>query len=157
MQEIARLFKINLQMNRKNVGENNIWPSTTIVKNFKIWKTIIINNAIIINKKTEKIENKFSVNKEWYLSMNENTHWDNLEYIESTPDIVKNEFWENVIMIVPLHSYSIEKCYTNKNNEKRVQIINPHHTWIKFDISLEQCKEIFNRGIIGIDIDEMFR
>ncbi len=75
-----------------------------------------------------------------------------------SPDIITEKNWNNIIKFLDWHSYSIEKCYVDKVTwEKRVRVINPHHTWIKYDISLEDCKSIFKRSIIWIDIDKMFR
>ena len=56
------------------------------------------------------------------------------------------------------HAYSLEKCYIDKDTwEKRVWIVNPRHTWIKFDISLENAKKIFDWTVAYIDIDKLFR
>ena len=66
--------------------------------------------------------------------------------------------WKESVKIYNSHVYSIEKCYTDKVTwEKRIRVINPRHTWIKFDISLEDCKSIFEREVVGIDINKMFR
>ena len=73
-------------------------------------------------------------------------------------DIKKDENWKSIVCFSPMHSYSIEKCYIDKNTwEKRVRVVNPRHTWIKYDISLEDCKSIFKRNVVWIDIDKMFR
>jgi len=73
-------------------------------------------------------------------------------------DIIIDENWKESVKFFMSHSYSIEKCYIDKNTwEKRVRVVNPWHTWIKFDIPLEDCKSIFEREVIGIDIDKMFR
>ena len=56
------------------------------------------------------------------------------------------------------HAYSLGKCYVDKSTwEKRVWVINPHHTRVKFDISLEKCKEIFDWHVSYIDFDKLFR
>ena len=74
------------------------------------------------------------------------------------PDLVTDENWKTIVKFFPDHSYSIEKCYTDNNTwEKRVWVINPRHTWLKFDISLEQAKSIFRWNVTWFDIDAMFR
>lgn len=55
------------------------------------------------------------------------------------------------------HSYSIEKCYITSKWQKRVRIVNPRNTWEKIDISLEDCKDLFKRQVMWLDIDKMFR
>ena len=56
------------------------------------------------------------------------------------------------------HSYSLERCYIDEDTwEKRVQIVNPRHTWIKFDMSLEIAKRIFDWSVSYIDVDKLFR
>ena len=73
-------------------------------------------------------------------------------------DIIIDENWNKSVKIIAGHIYSIEKCYIDKSTwEKRVRVVNPHHTWIKFDIPLEECKSVFEREILWIDIDKMFR
>lgn len=73
-------------------------------------------------------------------------------------EIIIKENWEKAVFFDHMHTYSIEKCYIDKNTwEKRVRVVNPHHTWIKFDMSLEECKSVFRWEVVGIDIDKMFR
>lgn len=72
-------------------------------------------------------------------------------------DIITDENWNKSVTFVPNHVYSIEKCYVTSEWKKRVRVVNPWHTWIKFDIPLEDCKSIFEREVVGIDIDKMFR
>jgi len=56
------------------------------------------------------------------------------------------------------HAYSLARCYVDKSSwEKRVWIVNPRHTWIKFDISFESAKKIFDWTVSYIDIDKLFR
>ena len=92
-----------------------------------------VKNPIIINKNTDQLI------------------WDN------GTDIITDENWNKSVTFVGDHIYSIEKCYVTSEWEKRVRVVNPWHTWIKFDISLEDCKSIFDREVIGIDLDKMFR
>lgn len=61
------------------------------------------------------------------------------------------------IKIYTEHAYSLEKCYKDKKWEKRVWVVNPRHTDIKFDMSLEQCKKIFIRDFWVVNIDNLFR
>lgn len=71
-------------------------------------------------------------------------------------NFVNNEKGEQITYFFAKHAYSIEKCYTTPSEEKRVQVINPRHTWIKFDISLEEAKNIFDRTCIFINPDKLF-
>lgn len=66
-----------------------------------------------------------------------------------------NWYWCPHVQFCWYHAYSIEKCY-EKNGEKRVQIVNPRHTWIKYDMSFEACKSMFDREISVFDISKMF-
>ena len=64
---------------------------------------------------------------------------------------------ENCVVFFRNHAYSIEKCYKDKNTwEKRVWVVNPRHTGIKFDINLESAKKIFDWDVSYIDIDQFF-
>lgn len=64
---------------------------------------------------------------------------------------------KNHIVFYRNHAYSLEKCYIDKDTlEKRVWIVNPWHTWVKFDISLEDAKKIFDWRLTYIDIDKLF-
>ena len=55
------------------------------------------------------------------------------------------------------HAYSVERCYVDKNWNKRVWVVNPYHTWIKFDMSFENAKKIFDWEVSFIDTDKLFR
>lgn len=76
---------------------------------------------------------------------------------EMLRDVVDNN-GELQAVFYKKHSYSLERCYIDKSTwEKRVWVVNPWHTWIKFDISLESAKKIFDWDVSYIDIDKLFR
>lgn len=148
------LFKIELEVNDK-YHPNDSKYATIIETPLWIWGTII-KNPEIINSWWIEITNRFLVNGDWKIIDKKNVDWNKIQF--KTPDIVTNTEGENMVLFFENHSYSIEKCYIDKNTwEKRVWIINPRHTWIKFDVSLEECKKIFKRDITWINIDKMFR
>ena len=133
-------------------------PNIIITKS-PYWKAVIVNDVKIINKRWVKFKSHFSINNEWKLSDNREKDWDNGEDTKDIfSDIVTNKEWKEVVMFFRGHAYSIERCYEDKNTwKKRVRVINPEHTGIKFDISLEQAKQIFDWQVTGINIDQMFR
>ena len=72
-------------------------------------------------------------------------------------DIVIDERWNTKIKIVTNHAYSVEKCYIDENWEKKVRVVNPWHTDIKFVLSLNQCKDLFDWEFGVVNIDNLFR
>ena len=136
--------------------EKLVWLNTIIIENEHVWKVAIVNDVNIINEWWIEIKSRFTLDAEWKLI--DNAEW-NLENKNTmNTDIVTTTNWKEAVMFFWEHAYSIEKCYINKTTwEKRVWIVNPRHTWIKFDISLEQAKEIFERNVIWINIDQMFQ
>lgn len=109
------------------------------------WEWIHI---IKIEDKRLAIDNVKILDKQWNEIKNEDTR----KYADTFT--LK---WEKKVVIMTNHAYSVEKCYTNEKWEKRVWVINPWHTDIKFDMSLEQCKKIFRREFWVINIDNLFR
>ena len=71
-------------------------------------------------------------------------------------NFVNNDKWKQITYFFANHAYSIERCYTTPTGEKRIRVINPRHTWIKFDISLEEAKNIFDRTCLFINPDKLF-
>ena len=72
-------------------------------------------------------------------------------------DILRDESWNMAIKFITKHAYSVWKCYVDENWEKRVRVVNPRHTGIKFDLSLDQCKKLFDWEFWAVHIDKMFR
>lgn len=148
------LYKISLWINNFN-KLTNIWSEITLAKIEKPkTKTIIIKDANIIYKENNKLKNWYILDNNWNIS---EVNMENNDINQTSKDIVTDQNWKNYLMLFPWHSYSIEKCYTTPKWERRVRIINPRHTWVKFDISLDECKKIFNRGITWLNINNMFR
>jgi len=77
--------------------------------------------------------------------------------LNNIPDVVKYKSWKIKVRILTAHAYSVEKCYINKKWEKRVIIVNPWHTDIKYDISLDYCKKLFDWKFWVIKVDNLFR
>ena len=117
---------------------------------------ITIKDSKIAYKWKSKIESWYTLGDDW-LDLIPNTWYkeDSDNYL--APDIITDQNWNKHAIIFRDHAYSIEKCYITPEWEKRVRIINPHNTWIKIDISFEECKTLFNREITWINIDKMFR
>ncbi len=145
------LYKIEVSIKNPDLSESkNVIPTETE----KYWTWYIVDDARIIYTWKTTLESRFNY-RDGKLSTKEN---DNNKYSTPTsPDIVTNNEWKKAVMFFKAHAYSIERCYIDKRTwEKRVRIINPRHTWVKFDISLKQCKSIFSRTVIGININNMF-
>ena len=100
-----------------------------------------------LNGITLLIDNVNILDKQWNEIAKENLHIPDAGYTKEGPKVE----------IYAKHAYSVEKCYTDKNWEKRVWVVNPWHTDIKFDMSLEQCKRIFVWEFWVINIDNLFR
>ena len=81
----------------------------------------------------------------------------NKENLKNIHDILRDKKWNRIVKFITRHAYSVWKCYVDKNWEKRVRVVNPWHTGIKFDLSLEQCKKLFNWEFWVINIDNLFR
>jgi hypothetical protein len=79
------------------------------------------------------------------------------EQLQEKSDITINQKWNIFANFFPNHAYSIEKCYTKENWEKRMWIVNPWHTEIKFDVPYERCADNFEREIWIIKIDNLFK
>ena len=116
-------------------------------KDWNWTKGVVVLDVKIINESWENIMPKFILTDEWNLKKR-GLWW---------PDIVTTSKWNNVVMFFEDHEYSIEKFYIDGNTwEKRALIINPWHTWVKFDISLEEAKSIFCWNAFWFNIDVMF-
>jgi hypothetical protein len=148
--------KINLWTDKFDTSKINQWKSLTKAKIYNE-ECVIVNDAMIINKWDKKFESRFIETGEWKLADKKNM-WTSINKDIHQPDIVTNKEWKDVVMFFENHAYSIEKCYIDRETwEKRVWIINPRHTDLKFDISLDQCKRIFNRNITYLKIENMFK
>ena len=79
------------------------------------------------------------------------------EQLQEKSDITINQKWNIFAKFFPHHAYSIEKCYTKESWEKRIWIVNPWHTEIKFDVPFERCADNFEREIWIIKIDNLFK
>lgn len=150
------LYKISLYMHWK-MDKNIFWTNLMkwLDKDGNILSVAIKDSKII---DTWKIETKscYIECDNWINLIPNPSFWTDFESQRAT-DLITNQKWNKYAMIFPDHAYLIEKCYTTSNWEKRVWIVNPHHTWIKIDISLDECDKIFDRDITWIDIDKMFR
>ncbi len=78
------------------------------------------------------------------------------EKLNNIRDLEIDEWWNINVKFFTSHAYSVEKCYVDKYWKKKVRVVNPHHTWIKFDMSLEKCKILFNWTFWVINIDKLF-
>jgi len=117
-------------------------------------KWIIVYDVKIINEEKYKYDSRREITKEWII---DKRLWENRNRNMKT-SLVTDMDWKKIVYLFPGHSYSIEKCYIDKNTwEKRIWIINPHHTWLKYDISLEEAKSIFRWNIIRMNINNMFK
>ena len=134
----------------RNNNCNLIWKG----ENFKI----LVNDVRIIDKAWYNFESAFEIKDKRVKTKRYNDNWEYIWNDKMAWDLITNENWKTIVSFSPEHSYSIEKCYIDKNTwEKRVRVINPRHTWIKFDISLEEAKFIFNWGVTWVDINNIFR
>ena len=129
----------------------NDWQINTYTTE-RYWELVTIHDVKIRNTDWTKIDSKYTINEKWDLI--DKGKSEPRKYL--TPDIIKDKDWKDIVGFLRGHVYSIERCYED-NWEKRVRVINPRHTGIKFDISLEQAKQIFNWEVTGINIDQMFR
>ena len=153
------LFKIWIWIHWLKDLEKDKDTEITTIETERYWTSVIVNNVKIINQWWIEITSRFSLDNKWTVTDKKKSNWENAEYTKNmSPDIITNKEWKDVAMFFQNHAYSIEKCYIdNQTWEKRVWVINPRHTWIKFDISLKQCKNIFARQVTWIDIDKIFR
>ena len=100
-----------------------------------------------LNGKSLIIDNVNILDKQWNIIEEKELNISDAAYTSEGPKI----------KIHTDHAYSVEKCYIDKNWEKRVWVVNPRHTDIKFDMSLEQCKNIFVRDFWVVNIDNLLR
>ena len=126
-------------------------------------------------KKEEYLDDKLKINKGWekevFISdvkiIGKNNNISAKEKLlcaifETEPpepsDVVRLKDGRKWVIFCKNHSYSIEKCYIDKQTwAKRVLVVNPWHTWMKFDISLETAEEIFDWRVSYVDFDKLFR
>ena len=114
-------------------------------------QVVLSKDAIIINNDKSEIKSALE-KKNWGWILNKNRSKTVLK------DVVIDENWTQNVIFYTNHAYSLERCYIDKSTwEKRVWVVNPWHTGIKFDISLEDCKKIFNWEVSYIDIDKLFK
>lgn len=148
---------IEISMSHDNIND---FPENTLNKNCKlIWEgedyRVLVHDVKIIDKAQYNLESLYNITSDWLKEIEINGSWENNKMV---PDLVTDENWKTICQFFNSHSYSIEKCYIDKNTwEKRVWVINPRHTGLKFDISLEEAKSIFSWNIFWADINAMFR
>lgn len=157
------------------------WDTTTMLKNILPQNYTIINYYIddINNEKKDFIFDQFS---KWLLKVKicpkRNRKLNNYDtrttrqHFKKPHKFLVREFFRKTMGDLPMesyesshsndkifshHAYSIERCYTTPKWEKRVRIVNPRNTWEKIDISLKDCKDLFRRSVLWLDIDKMFR
>lgn len=97
---------------------------------------VLVDNVKIINKSWQEISK---------------------DKIDNFKDIIQSDTWKTKVLLIPNHAYSVEKCYIDENWIKRLRIVNPWHTDIKFDLSLDQCKNLFDWNFWVVNIDKLFR
>ena len=124
-------------------------------RHWKIKAQIIERDVRIINN-----EKNIDIVKSGIIKEGDNT-FNVIDKNKRTADMLSdviNEDGDLQVVFYRKHAYSLERCYIDKDTwEKRVRIVNPWYTWIKFDISLESAKKIFNWIVAYIDIDKLFR
>lgn len=79
------------------------------------------------------------------------------EKLADKPDLSVDDNWNHIVKFFGNHSYSVERCYINEKWEKRMRIINPWYTEIKFDVPFDWCKDNFEWEIWIINFDNLFR
>lgn len=121
-----------------------VWINPNFINSWEWIKEIQCTNGVIISVDNVKI-----VNRSWQEISNGN--------LSKFQDVKQDNTWKTKVLFFPNHAYSVEKCYTDKNWEKRVRIVNPWHTDIKFDLSLDKCKILFDWNFWVINIDKLFR
>ena len=102
------------------------------------------------------IQDKNIINNGYEITKEDNIPW----IIVQNAKIINTSWYtkKTSVKFYTQHSYSIQKCYTDSVTwEKRVWIVNPRNTWIKYDISLNDAKSIFIWDISKINIDKMFQ
>lgn len=134
-----------------NVGIHRFW------KNYPKWieKFNLNNNECLIVENVNAIEENWNkIIKDWYTK---NSEWVRKRTNELNDLLTIN--WKQYVAIFKTHQYSIEKCFIDKKTwEKKVRIVNPRYSSIKYEMSFEKCKKIFdNRGVACLKTDEMFK
>ncbi len=121
-----------------------VWIHPNFINSWEWIEEIQSANGAFVSVNNVKI-----INKSW-----QETSKNNLSKFQ---DIIQDKTWKTKILFFPNHAYSVEKCYTDSDWEKRVRIVNPWHTDIKFDLSLDTCKILFDWNFWVINIDKLFR
>ena len=107
----------------------------------ELWLEDIDDDYIVVNdaKIVDKFWNEVPKNK-----------------LRNLPDVAIGKKWK-VIRLFSHHAYSLEKCFIDTDWNKIVRVVNPWHTWIKFDIPFETAKKIFGWDFWVIDINTLFK
>jgi hypothetical protein len=107
----------------------------------ELWLEDIDDDYIVVNdaKIVDKFWNEVPKNK-----------------LRNLPDVAIGKKWK-VIRLFSHHAYSLEKCFIDTDWNKIVRVVNPWHTWIKFDIPFETAKKIFGWDFWVIDINWLFK
>ena len=160
-------FELNGQWLRALEGWN-VWQFMQHL----LWPDIVKYNDPDTDKE-HNLKNIIQEYNTWFIkitltSKSKNNFWLknwNIKILNKEKNIISDKFvnkkngtnWIFQIIIQWNHAYSIEKFYKSSIWEYRVWIINPRNTAEKIDISLNQCKDFFDRQIIWFDIDKMFK
>ena len=130
---------------------------------FKAFKSWFLSIHIWVDKRAVNKFDRWTTKKKIFISTDDikilGKYWKEvpLEKLKGKSDVYINEQWKPVAIFLKNHAYSVEKCYVNENWEKRMRVVNPWHTDIKFDIPLDRCKDNFEREVWIIKIDNLFR
>lgn len=72
-------------------------------------------------------------------------------------DVVIDDKWKVSVKLFSHHAYSLEKCFIDKDWNKIVRVVNPWHTWIKFDVPFKTAQKLFAWDFWVIDINTLFK
>lgn len=86
-------------------------------------------------------------------------YWNDMpvDKLKKNADISVDENWNVYVRLFSRHAYSVERCYVDEKWQKRIRLVNPRHTEVKFDVPYEQCRDNFRRRIWIINFDNLFR
>lgn len=145
-------------------------------KIFDIYNKWIIRIWLSLKNAKKNIAIKWQDNQKWIILDDVKIYWKKWELIISwllrqkwkkylTKFIDKNNSDilkycgtdENSAIFYEEHAYSIERCFVDKNWVKKVIVVNPRHTWVKFEMTMKKCAQLFSRDIYLFKISEMFR
>lgn len=130
---------------------------------FEAFRSWFLSIHMGVDKRAANKFNRWVTKNKMFISTNDvkilDKHWKEVswEKLKNKKDVYINADWKVSVGFIKNHAYSVEKCYTNGNWEKRIRIVNPWHTDIKFDIPLNRCKDNFEREVWIIKIDNLFR